>query len=119
MPPASVDECLASRYGASELLSQPEVAMGQLIVRNLDDAVLGALKARAKSHGRSAEAEHRAILRDALISEVPTEAGDWFERARALSVRLSGGAWSTTDMLRADRDRDRVPSADDAAGLEA
>ena len=41
--------------------------MGQLTVRNLDDAVVAALKARAARHGRSAEAEHRLILRDALL----------------------------------------------------
>ena len=40
--------------------------MAQLIVRNLDDEVVDALKARAAAHGRSAEAEHRAILYAAL-----------------------------------------------------
>lgn len=40
--------------------------MAQLIVRNLDDEVVEALKARAAAHGRSAEAEHRAILYAAL-----------------------------------------------------
>lgn len=40
--------------------------MGSLIVRNLDDATIAALKSRAARHGRSAEAEHRAILEEAL-----------------------------------------------------
>lgn len=40
--------------------------MGQLIVRNIDDELVLALKRRAASHGRSAEAEHREILRDVL-----------------------------------------------------
>ena len=40
--------------------------MAQLIVRNLDDDVVDALKERAAAHGRSAEAEHRAILHAAL-----------------------------------------------------
>jgi len=40
--------------------------MAQLIVRNLEDEVVEALKARAAAHGRSAEAEHREILRAAL-----------------------------------------------------
>jgi len=40
--------------------------MGQLIVRNLDDELVVALKRRAARHGRSAEAEHRAILREVL-----------------------------------------------------
>ena len=43
--------------------------MKQLIVRNLDDATVRALKRRAARNGRSAEAEHRAILREALRGE--------------------------------------------------
>ena len=41
--------------------------MGSLIVRNLDDSVIAALKSRAARHGLSAEAEHRAILEEALL----------------------------------------------------
>ena len=37
-----------------------------LVVRNIDDELAQALKERAASHGRSAEAEHREILRMAL-----------------------------------------------------
>lgn len=40
--------------------------MGQLIVRNIEDEVVRALKRRAAQHGRSAEEEHREILRRAL-----------------------------------------------------
>ena len=40
--------------------------MAQLIVRNLDDQIVRELKMRAVRHGRSAEAEHREILRQAL-----------------------------------------------------
>lgn len=40
---------------------------GQLIVRNLEDELVEALRKRAKRHGRSAEAEHRLILRAALL----------------------------------------------------
>jgi len=43
--------------------------MKQLIVRNLDEGTVLALKQRAARHGRSAEAEHRAILRDILGTE--------------------------------------------------
>ena len=39
--------------------------MAQLIVRKLDDDVKERLKVRAKKHGRSLEAEARAILKDA------------------------------------------------------
>ena len=37
-----------------------------LVVRNIDEELAQALKERAASHGRSAEAEHREILRMAL-----------------------------------------------------
>ncbi|MGI9274959.1 MAG: FitA-like ribbon-helix-helix domain-containing protein [Endozoicomonas sp.] len=41
--------------------------MANLIVRNIDDQIVDALKARAGRHGRSAEAEHRRILEAALL----------------------------------------------------
>ena len=40
--------------------------MADLLVRGVDDALVRTLKARAGAHGRSAEAEHRAILAAAL-----------------------------------------------------
>lgn len=44
--------------------------MKQLIVRNVADEIVRALKRRAASHGRSAEAEHRAILSEALRPDI-------------------------------------------------
>lgn len=41
--------------------------MNQLIVRNLEEEVVRELRLRAARHGRSAEAEHREILREALL----------------------------------------------------
>ena len=41
--------------------------MAQLVVRNLDEDLVRELKLRAARHGRSAEAEHREILRLALV----------------------------------------------------
>lgn len=40
--------------------------MANLVVRRLDRTIVEALKKRALRHGRSAEAEHRAILESAL-----------------------------------------------------
>src|ERR1700727_3002267 len=40
--------------------------MADLLVRGVDDEIVRALKERAGAHGRSAEAEHRAILSAAL-----------------------------------------------------
>ena len=45
--------------------------MAQLLVRNLGDDVVQRLKLRAAEHGRSAEEEHREILRQALIPRAP------------------------------------------------
>ncbi len=42
--------------------------MANLVVRNLDDSIVQALKQRAARHQRSAEAEHRDILKRALLS---------------------------------------------------
>jgi plasmid stability protein len=80
----------------------PESDMAQLTVRNVDDEIAAALKARAAKSGRSAEAEHRRILQEALM---PRPRGDFFERAPARRVKLSEGRATTTDILREDRDR--------------
>ncbi|MFM9073664.1 MAG: FitA-like ribbon-helix-helix domain-containing protein, partial [Cyanobium sp.] len=42
--------------------------MAGLLVRGVEEALVRALKKRAGEHGRSAEAEHRAILSAALLS---------------------------------------------------
>jgi antitoxin FitA len=44
----------------------------QLVVRGLEEEVVRALRLRAAEHGRSVEAEHREILRQALL---PAETG--------------------------------------------
>ncbi|WP_408588474.1 FitA-like ribbon-helix-helix domain-containing protein, partial [Geminicoccus harenae] len=48
--------------------------MATLTVRNLDDEVVRALRIRAAEHGRSAEAEHREILRQVLTADRPPSA---------------------------------------------
>ncbi|TAM51000.1 MAG: DNA-binding protein [Paraburkholderia sp.] len=40
--------------------------MANLLVRNVDEALVQGLRERAAAHGRSAEAEHREILAKAL-----------------------------------------------------
>jgi plasmid stability protein len=77
--------------------------MAQLIVRNLEEELVTALRKRAADHGHSAEEEHRQILREALrgkpsrgslkelLSEMPDRGEDRdFERPRDLGrpVRL-------------------------------
>lgn len=40
--------------------------MASLLVRGLDEEIVHGLRQQAAAHGRSAEAEHRAILAEAL-----------------------------------------------------
>jgi plasmid stability protein len=40
--------------------------MANIIVRNIDDEIVNALKLRARQHGVSAEAEHRSVLEQNL-----------------------------------------------------
>jgi len=58
---------------------------GNLHVRNLDDDLIVRLKRRAARHGRSAEAEHREILRQALASEIEPSFRELAARLRELT----------------------------------
>jgi len=75
---------------------------GNLHVRNLDDDLIAKLKLRAARHGRSAEAEHREILRQALANEA--EPG--FERLAAELRKLTAARRQTPSevLLREGRD---------------
>ena len=48
------------------LISIGDLKMAQPIVRNIEEVFVRLLRIRAADHGRSAEAEHREILREAL-----------------------------------------------------
>jgi antitoxin FitA len=48
-------------------MEEEEREMANLVVRNLDQRIVDALKQRAARHRRSAEAEHRAILEEVLL----------------------------------------------------
>ena len=75
--------------------------MPQLTVRKISTEVVGALKRRAAANGRSAEAEHRELLREALLGTDE----DFAARAAALRQRLRSSV-DSTETIRADRDRD-------------
>jgi plasmid stability protein len=74
----------------------------QLIVRNVDDAIAHALKRRASRHGRSAEAEHREILREALRHDLARAS---FKRALASMPDVG-----TDEDFVVDRDLPRDPA---------
>jgi plasmid stability protein len=76
--------------------------MAQLLVRNLPDDVVAALKRRAAAKGRSVEAEHRAILEESL----GRAAEDFWARAERLRAETVGRSTEdSTDIIRAYRDR--------------
>ena len=79
--------------------------MGQVLVRNLDDAVIEQHRARAKAHGISLEQELRDVLsreakpsREELLGEL--------DRIRAANRPPPPGTrWPTAEeMIREDRD---------------
>jgi plasmid stability protein len=75
--------------------------MGQILVRNLDDTVIQALKARASARGLSLEAELRDLLTRAAgnpRAELITE----FAAIRAQSPK--GHRRSAEDLVRESRD---------------
>ena len=75
--------------------------MAQLLVRGIPQDVVDALKRRAAARGRSAEAEHRAILEEALK---PGRAGFW-QRAAKLREETRGRITiPSEELIRQDRD---------------
>jgi plasmid stability protein len=75
--------------------------MPQLLVRDVPRDIVEALKRQASSHGRSAEAEHRAILENALKTGRET----FRANAARLRAETAGRIVSnSTELLRKDRD---------------
>ncbi len=75
--------------------------MANVLVRDLDDDVLKRLKAAAKAHGRSLQAEIHEVLRHAgarSLAETRRLSAQWLKRLRASSHSDS------TALIREDRD---------------
>jgi len=75
--------------------------MANVLVRNLDDAVLKQLKVAAKAHGRSLQAEIHAVLENASVrslAETRRVSGQWLKRLRTSSHTDSA------PLIREDRD---------------
>ncbi|MGH6957350.1 MAG: FitA-like ribbon-helix-helix domain-containing protein [Caulobacteraceae bacterium] len=82
--------------------------MGQILIRNLDDAVLDALRGRARDHGSSLEEE----ARQALAASVGLTRVEVLRRIEALHSKMGRvGGESTLDILRRDRARDEPDRA--------
>lgn len=67
-----------------------------LHVRNVDDELIVRLKRQAAEHGRSAEAEHREILRAALAPEAPF---DWIRASDEIRARTVGRPQKLSEVL--------------------
>ena len=79
--------------------------MATLVVRRLDDDLVQRLKARASAHGCSAEAEHRAILEEALR---PARTG-----AELVAALRGKGPWLDEDWDERLRELDQPAEAPD------
>jgi plasmid stability protein len=64
-----------------------DCVMASLNVRKIDPDLVARLKRRAARHGRSMEAEHREILRQALATEVEPSWDDLAAELRRLTRR--------------------------------
>ena len=69
--------------------------MSQLIVRNVPEETVRALKVRAAMRGRSAEAEHRVILEQALKKV----RADFWSRADRLRTKTARRKSSPSETL--------------------
>ncbi|WP_395686049.1 FitA-like ribbon-helix-helix domain-containing protein [Caenimonas koreensis] len=78
--------------------------MGMLTVRNVPDDVHRALRLQAASHGRSTEAEVRAILEKAVKPQERIRAGD------AIAALAQGARLTDKDVAIMNRARDTKPA---------
>jgi len=75
--------------------------MAQLLIRDIPEALVLALEERAAANGRSAEAEHRLILEEALRSG----RNEFRKRAARLRAPTAGRIQGdSTGLIRDDRD---------------
>ncbi len=78
--------------------------MANLTIRNLDDEVVEKLKARAKAHHRSLEAELRALLSEAAARPRREEFLRIADRIRAMTPDVE--QTDSTEIIREFRDTD-------------
>jgi plasmid stability protein len=74
-----------------------------LTIRNLEDDVVDALKARARRNSRSLEAEVRELLRDIAVGGSPESLRDLADRIAGLTPEVA--QTDSTELVRADRGR--------------
>jgi plasmid stability protein len=79
-----------------------DINMGQMLIRNLDDAVIATLKRRALENRTSAEEEARRVLSAGAAPRFDAEA--WRRDAEALAQRIGPLPGPTSlEILRSER----------------
>jgi antitoxin FitA len=79
--------------------------MANLTIRNVEDDIVEALKARAKSHNRSLESEIRQILVD-QVRRPSWRGAELLERAKRIAAMTPNVPQTdSVELLREDRDR--------------
>lgn len=73
--------------------------MAQLLVRNVSEDVVLALKTRAAANGRSVEAEHRALLEQTLAADRRVQVEAWLKAGEPLRQRLEGRVFTPSEVL--------------------
>jgi plasmid stability protein len=80
-----------------------EPGVATLTIRKLEDEVVAALKARARRHRRSLEAEVRAALRDLVTPGSAPSLREFSDRIAALTPEVPQS--DSTELIREDRTR--------------
>jgi plasmid stability protein len=73
--------------------------MPQLLVRNVSDHTVEALKRRAAANQRSVETEHRALLEETLEAERMKKVEAFRARIDALHETLKGRVFTPSEVL--------------------
>ncbi|NQU70638.1 MAG: hypothetical protein HQ514_08805 [Rhodospirillales bacterium] len=78
--------------------------MATVTIRNLDDAAVDRLKAKAKEHERSLEAEIRALLMEAAARPSRKAFLELADRIKAMTPK-DVAQTDSAELIREDRDR--------------
>jgi len=79
--------------------------MADLLVRNVEEALVKKLHQRAKAHGRSAAEEHRQILREALLESGPRVEGFLALAAKIRAMTPAVPQTPAEDLIRQGREQ--------------
>lgn len=102
--PAWLDCREASKCNPNRTIRSWETHMGNLTIRNLNDAVIERLKAQARANERSLEGEVRHLLTREVARPLGTV--DFLARADSLAATTTHRKQTdSTALVREDRDR--------------